>query len=94
MDKFIKSIIGLDVNSAKSAFSEFLSNNSYTAQQVHFINKIIDYLSVNGLIENKILFEAPFTHVNDQDLTGVFPDGQVGKVISLIGEINSNVTAK
>ncbi len=90
LGQFIRSIIGLDINAAKEAFGDFLNDKSYNPQQIHFINKIIDYLTVNGIIESKILFEPPFTDMNDLGLAGVFPDGKAGKVISILTGINEN----
>lgn len=87
---FIREIIGLDVNAAKQAFGEFLNEKTYTAQQIHFINKIIDYLGVNGVIESKILFEPPFTDINDQGLSGIFSSGKSAEVISILSQINTN----
>ena len=35
-----------------------------------------------------MLFEPPFTDVNDQGLLGVFDDGDAVRIISIIDEIN------
>lgn len=58
-----------------------------------FINTIIDHLTENGTIDKKMLFESPFTDVNDQGLFGVFDDSQAGRVISIIDTINGNAEA-
>ncbi len=88
--KFIRSIIGLDINTAKEAFSEFLSKGNFRPAQIQFINTIIDYLSQNGTIENNILFDKPFTNINDQGLTGVFEHADAMKVINVLERINAN----
>ncbi len=62
----LKSILGLDVNAAKEAFSAFLTTEKLNATQLHFINTIIDYLTVNGIINNKMLFNKPFTDIDEQ----------------------------
>jgi type I restriction enzyme, R subunit len=37
-----------------------------------------------------MLFEPPFTEINDQGITGVFDDVQVGKIVRIIDEVNGN----
>jgi len=61
--------------------------------QMTFINNIISYLSSNGIIDKKMLFEAPFTNIHDQGLFGVFDDAEVVQVIKLIDRVNLNALA-
>lgn len=90
---FIRSIIGLDVKAAQDAFSDFLQAGSLRADQMTFIQNIISFLTKNGTIEPSMLFESPFTDMNDQGLLGIFEDGDAHKVISIIERINENATA-
>jgi type I restriction enzyme R subunit len=87
---FIRSIIGLEVSAAQNAFAEFLQTGSLRADQMTFIQNIITYLTKNGTIEPSMLFESPFTDMNDQGLIGIFEDGEAHKVISIIEKINEN----
>lgn len=87
---FIRSIIGLDIKAAQNAFSDFLQAGNFRADQMTFIQNIITYLTKNGTIEPSMLFEPPFTDMNDQGLLGVFEDGDAHKVISIIERINEN----
>ncbi|RTZ63187.1 MAG: hypothetical protein DSZ29_07345, partial [Aquificaceae bacterium] len=61
-----------------------------SADQITFINQIISYLTQNGTIDKKMLFEPPFTNIHDQGLFGVFDDADVSKVIHLIDQVNEN----
>lgn len=87
---FIRSIFGLDINAAQNAFAEFIQAGSLRADQMTFIQNIITYLTKNGTIEPSMLFEPPFTDMNDQGLMGIFEDGDAHKVISIIEHINEN----
>jgi len=60
------------------------------ADQITFINNIIDYLSTNGVIDKSMLFETPFTFAHQDGLLGVFDDADAGKVIQLIDSVNDN----
>ena len=87
---FIRSIIGLEIKAAQDAFSEFLQAGNLRADQMTFIQNIITYLTKNGTIEPSMLFESPFTDMNDQGLIGMFDDNDAHKVINIIERINEN----
>lgn len=88
--KFIRSILGLDINAAKEAFSTFLQAEKLTATQLHFIDTIIEYLNVNGTIDRQMLFGKPFTDINDGGLAGVFEMEKAGLVVRIVDDINRN----
>ena len=87
---FIRDIVGLDVAAAQEAFADFIQTGNLRADQMTFINTIIAYLTKNGTIDKKMLFESPFTHVHDQGLLGVFDEAAATKVIKLIDKVNGN----
>ena len=56
-----------------------------------FIHTIISYLTKNGTIDKSMLYQPPFTDLNDQGLSGVFDqDAILVKVVKIIDEINEN----
>lgn len=87
---FIRSIVGLDIETANQAFASFLQVGNLRADQMTFITNIINYLTKNGTIDKKMLFESPFTDVHDGGLTGVFDDADAMSIIRIIKEINYN----
>ncbi len=87
---FIRSIVGLDILAANEAFSEFIQSGNLRADQMTFIKNIISFLEKNGTIDKGMLFESPFTDINDQGLLGVFDDADAHKVISILDKINGN----
>ncbi len=90
---FIRSIVGLDVAAAQEAFADFIQKGHLKADQLTFINNIISYLTSNGMIEKKMLFEAPFTNVHDQGVFGMFDEANVMTVFRLIDQVNANALA-
>ncbi|MCK5906055.1 MAG: restriction endonuclease, partial [Flavobacteriales bacterium] len=92
LGEFVRSILGLNLEAANIAFSEFMSTGNLRADQITFINSIITYLTKNGTIDKTMLFEPPFTNVNDQGLLGVFDDNDVVKIISIIDNVNGNAS--
>jgi len=90
LGKFVRSIVGLDIQAANAAFAEFLQAGNLRADQMTFINNIITYLEKNGSIDPGKLFESPFTDVNDQGLTGVFDSAEATKVVKILDRIDRN----
>ena len=90
LGEFIRGIVGLDVSAVQDAFAEFIQAGNLRADQMTFMNNIISYLSKNGTIEKKMLFEPPFTNIHDQGLLGVFDDAEATQVIKLIDKVNDN----
>ena len=88
--KFIRSIVGLDINTAHQLFSDFIQSGNLSADQISFMNNIISHLTKNGTIDKAMLFEPPFTDIHDQGILGVFDDTLATKVISIIDKINEN----
>lgn len=88
LGRFIRSIIGVDANAAKLAFGEILSGQTLNAQQIRFMDTIINFFTVKGIIEPSMLFEPPFTDINTSGIMGVFDEQTSTKIISLIDQIN------
>jgi type I restriction enzyme R subunit len=93
LGEFIRGIIGLDKSAAQAAFSEFIQAGNLRADQITFINNIINYLSTNGTIDKAMLFQSPFTFAHQDGLLGVFDDAEAEKVIRLIDNVNNNARA-
>lgn len=88
---FIRSITGLDQAKVNEAFADFLQVGNLRADQMTFVKTIISYLTKNGTIDKRMLYEPPFTDLNDQGISGVFDDdGDLIKIVKIIDFINGN----
>ncbi len=90
---FIRSLVGLDREIAKQVFGKFLSGCAASADQIEFINLIIDHLTHHGVMEPGLLYESPFTDINAQGPEGVFSSEQVEALVSVLSEIRAAATA-
>ena len=90
LGKFIRTIVGLDVNAAKEVFGSLLISNAFNSKQIRFIDTIINFFTVKGIVEPEMLFEAPFTDVNSNGILGLFDEVTSAKIISLIEGVNGN----
>lgn len=87
---FIRSILGLDLQAAQTAFADFINTAPLSGDQMTFINKIIQYLTKNGRIEKRMLFEPPFTDQHNDGVIGIFDDARATKIISIVDGVNKN----
>jgi type I restriction enzyme R subunit len=93
LGKFIRGILGLDTNAAKLAFGEILSGHNLSSRQIRFMDTIINFFTVKGIIEPSMLFESPFTDIDTSGIMGVFDETKSSRIIELIQQINKNAEA-
>ena len=91
--EFVREIIGLDMNAAKEAFSEYLSDTNMDSRQIYFVNQIVEYIVHNGMMKDlSVLQESPFT--DRGSVVEIFTDLSVWMGIrSVIDRINANAAA-
>ncbi len=90
LGEFVREIVGLDMNAAKTAFAEYLNDTSLDARQIYFVNQIVEYIVHNGMMKDlSVLQEAPFT--DRGSIVEVFTDISVWMGIKkIIDQVNSN----
>lgn len=88
LGKFVRSILGMDIQAANAAFAEFLQSGKLDAGQMTFIGNIISFLTKNGTIDKGMLFEPPFTDLHQDGIVGLFDDAEATRIISIVDYIN------
>ena len=88
---FIRKLVGLDRNAAKQAFAQYLEGGNFSANQIRFVETIIDYLTQNGVMDPGLLYEPPFTDLHHQGLDGVFEDDDADQIVALLHSFNETV---
>lgn len=93
LGEFVREIVGLDMNAAKEAFSEYLTDTNLDSRQIYFVNQIIEYIVHNGIMkELSVLQESPFT--DQGSVVEIFTDLSVWMGIKkVIDSINANAAA-
>jgi len=90
---FVRSLIGLDREVAKQEFGKFLADKTLNANQIEFINMIIDYLTEHGAIEAARLYESPFTDFASQGIDSLFTSSQVDELFALLDDVYTKAAA-
>jgi len=90
---FIRTLVGLDREAAKQALAAFITGRNLSANQIEFVNLIIDYLTDRGVMDPRRLYESPFTDLDDQGISGVFAAADVKALLQLLNEVRQRTAA-
>jgi type I restriction enzyme R subunit len=93
LGRFFRSLLGLDRQAAKAAFSELGGLGSLSASQIQFIDLIVNHLTERGVIDPALLYESPFTDVSGQGLSGVFLPEESAEVLAIVRRIAETAPA-
>ncbi len=93
LGRFVRSLVGLDREAAQAAFADFLNGRALTADQHEFLNLVIDHLTARGVMDPALLYQSPFTDFDALGVEGVFPKGDVVKLVETLREVNYRAAA-
>ena len=89
---FIRKLVGLDREAAKKAFGHYLDTTTFDSRQIQFINQVVDYLTQNGVLDPRMLFQHPFTNLSPDGPVSLFAEEDASKIVAIIREIGSNAS--
>lgn len=89
---FIRSLVGLDRQAAREVFARYLDTQVFNANQIRFVENLIDRLTSNGEVPVRALFEPPFTNANPQGVDGVFGQAEADRLVDLVRTISRATT--
>ncbi len=84
----VRKIAKLEHDAVMKAFSSFINEQSLNTQQINFVKKVIDYISLNGYIEKSILTKAPFDR--PVKFIKLFNIEERNEFFGILNNINSN----
>ncbi|MEA5471361.1 type I restriction-modification enzyme R subunit C-terminal domain-containing protein, partial [Spirulina sp. 06S082] len=91
---FIRSMVGLDREAAKKAFAQYLDSQQFNANQIRFIEQIIDLLTQQGMVDPSQFYEPPFTDFHGEGLDGVFSDTDANNILAIARSFNQTIEVK
>ncbi len=89
---FLRSIAGLDRHAAKAAFGE-IAASGLSANQIEFIDMIIDHLCEAGRVDPARFYESPFTDLDSRGVEGVFEPQQIETLVQIVRSIDQSAAA-
>lgn len=87
---FIRSLVGLDREAALEAFARYLDGATFNANQLHFINLIVDELTANGVVEAARLYESPYIDYAATGPESMFTEADVDNIVDILNTVRAN----
>jgi type I restriction enzyme R subunit len=89
----VRSLVGLDRQAAKEALAGFLAGKALAANQIEFVNLIVDHLTEHGVMEAAMLYESPFTDLTPRGPDELFSSAQVDELIQILDVVRGTAVA-
>jgi type I restriction enzyme, R subunit len=90
---FVRSLIGLDRAAAVEAMSSFLNDKTLCANQIEFINMVVEHLTQQGAMSPAQLYESPFTDIAPSGPDLLFPAARLDALIVLLDDVTARASA-
>ena len=90
---FVRSLVGMDREAAKQAMAGFLGGKTLAANQIEFVNLIVNHLTEHGVMEARRLYESPFTDLTPHGPEGLFSQTAVDELIAVLDEVRRTAVA-
>jgi type I restriction enzyme R subunit len=84
---FVRSLVGMDRGAAKKALGVFLASGNLKANQIEFLDEIVNHLTEHGCLETERLYESPYIDFSPQGVDGVFAPSQVDQLVAILEEV-------
>lgn len=89
----VRSLVGMDRAAAKEALANFTNGRTLTANQLEFVNLIVDHLTEHGLVEPARLYESPFTDLTPHGPDALFKATDVDELLRALQAVRATAVA-
>ena len=90
---FVRSLVGMDREAAKQAMDGFLAGKTLNANQIQFVNMVVDHLAEHGLLDTALLYGSPFTDIAPRGPDGLFDAAQVSELLAALERVRETAIA-
>lgn len=90
---FVRSLVGLDRVAAKEAMAGFIAGRPLSANQLEFIDLIVNHLTAHGVMDPARLYESPFTDITPQGPDALFGEEQVEVLMKILDGVRATAEA-
>ena len=90
---FVRSLVGLDKGAANEAFAGFIASRTLTANQIEFVNMIIEHLTNQGVVSAARFYESPFTDIAPAGPQTIFTEAEIEELIAILDRIRASAVA-
>lgn len=90
---FVRSLIGLDREAAKRSFASFLHGKNFAANQIEFVDILLNHLTERGVVDVAALYDSPYTDVSPQGPDSLFEAPEVEQIVEILHQVRERAIA-
>ena len=90
---FVRSLVGMDRSAAKGAMRTFLAGKSLSANQIEFVNLVVDHLTEHGIVAPDRLYESPFTDITPRGPDSLFSTAELNELMQALDAVRETAVA-
>ncbi len=90
---FVRSLVGLDREAAKKALDGFVVGRTLTANQIEFVDMLIDELTERGVVDPSRLYESPFVELHGGGVDEMFGAAGAQCLIEALAQVRERAAA-
>ena len=90
---FIRSLVGMDRNAAKDALGAFFAGKTLSANQIEFVNLVVDHLTEHGVVPPERLYESPFTDLVPRGPEELFTSTELDELMRVLDSVRTMAIA-
>lgn len=84
---FVRSLVEMERNAAKRAFDGFLSEKALSANQIAFVDMVVEHLTQHGAMDPALLYESPYTDSHPLGVVGIFSKPEAVEIVEILHDI-------
>jgi type I restriction enzyme R subunit len=89
----VRSLVGMDRAAAKEALTRFTNGRTLTANQLEFVNLIVNSLTEHGVVEPERLYESPFTDLTPRGPDALFKPSELDELMRTLHAVRATAMA-
>ena len=90
---YVRGMVGLDRDAATDALAGFIAGRTLTANQLDFLNLIVNYLTEHGVMDAGRLYESPFTEIAPLGPESLFSGEDINALVAVLDRVRATASA-
>ncbi len=90
---FVRSLVGLDREAAKQALAGFTAGRTLSANQIEFVDLIVNHLTEHGVMAVERLYSPPFTQVTPRGPEALFSETEIDRLVEVLRGVSATARA-
>ncbi|MGF9648913.1 DEAD/DEAH box helicase family protein [Pseudarthrobacter oxydans] len=90
---FVRSLVGMDRQAALDSLSDFVGDKTLNANQLHFVDMIVQQLTENGVVDIGALYESPYSDAAPAGPESLFREEDVDMLAEALKRVRVSAMA-